>query len=62
MEIKQPKEYLTVEEVQNILGIGRNQAYNLCKSGKFNVVRSGRRIIVSAKSFYRWFHGGDADD
>ena len=33
------KRIYTVDEIQDILGIGRNSAYNLVKSGVFHSVR-----------------------
>lgn len=44
----------TVEEVADILGIGRSSAYNLVKEGHFKTVRIGTSIRVSKKSFDEW--------
>ena len=44
----------TVDEIQAILGIGRNSAYNLVKSGVFHSVRIGGNIRISKKSFDDW--------
>lgn len=44
----------TVEEVADILGIGRSSAYNLVKEGHFKTVRIGTSIRVSRKSFDEW--------
>lgn len=43
-----------VEEVADILGIGRSSAYNLVKEGHFKTVRIGTSIRVSKKSFDEW--------
>ncbi|MDO8226442.1 MULTISPECIES: helix-turn-helix domain-containing protein [Bacillus] len=51
------KPALDVEDVQNWLGIGRDQAYALCKSGKFHTVKIGRRIKIPTNGFMRWFNG-----
>ena len=36
----------TVEEAGQILGIGRNTAYALAKSGRLPTIRLGRRLLV----------------
>lgn len=43
-----------VEEIADILGIGRTSAYNLVKQGYFKTVRIGTSIRVSKKSFDEW--------
>lgn len=55
---KQPivfeKRTYTVPEIQDILGIGKNSAYSLVKSGAFRTVRIGGSIRISKKSFDMW--------
>lgn len=48
------KRIYTVDEIQDILGIGRNSAYALVKSGVFHSVRIGGNIRISKKSFDEW--------
>ena len=48
------KRTYTVPEIQDILGIGKNSAYSLVKSGAFRTVRIGGSIRVSKKSFEKW--------
>ena len=48
------KRIYTVDEIQDILGIGRNSAYALVKSGAFHSVRIGGNIRISKKSFDEW--------
>lgn len=48
------KRIYTVDEIQDILGIGRNSAYSLVKSGVFHSVRIGGNIRISKKSFDEW--------
>ncbi|WP_346769901.1 helix-turn-helix domain-containing protein [Cytobacillus firmus] len=48
---------LEVKDLQDFLGIGRSQAYKLVKSNSFHTVRVGKRILVSKKSFLKWFEG-----
>lgn len=52
--IQYDKRIYTVDEIQDILGIGRNSAYNLVKSGVFYSVRIGGNIRISKKSFDEW--------
>lgn len=54
-----PKTY-RVEEIAQILGIGRSTAYNLVKTGCFKVVRIGSSIRISRKSFDEWLDKLDA--
>ena len=48
------KRTYSVDEVRSILNIGRRQAYELCNSGSFKIVRVGRVIRVSKLSFDEW--------
>ena len=41
----------TVEEIAQILGIGRTSAYLLVKEGHFKIVRIGNAIRISKRSF-----------
>ena len=51
------KRTYTVEEIQTILDIGRNSAYELVKSKVFHSVRVGGNIRISKKSFDEWLDG-----
>ena len=44
----------TVEEIAQILGIGRTSAYLLVKEGHFKIVRIGNAIRISKRSFDEW--------
>lgn len=48
------KRTYTVDEIQDILGIGRSSAYNLVKKNLFHSVRIGGTIRISKKSFDAW--------
>jgi hypothetical protein len=50
-------EVMEVRHIQQFLGIGQVQAYELANSGQFHVVRIGRRIKIPKKSFLKWFEG-----
>ena len=43
-----------VEDIAEILGIGRSSAYELVKQGHFKIVRIGTAIRISKKSFDEW--------
>ncbi|MBP3655486.1 MAG: helix-turn-helix domain-containing protein [Clostridia bacterium] len=45
---------LTVEEVRQALGVGRNVAYELVNRADFPKIRVGRKIIIPKEAFYRW--------
>jgi predicted DNA-binding transcriptional regulator AlpA len=51
------KSILEVEDIQSILGISRNKAYQLVNLDEFHVVRIGRLIKVSRKVFEDWLNG-----
>lgn len=48
------KRTYTVDEIQDILSIGRTSAYKLVKTGAFRSVRVGGSIRISKKSFDEW--------
>ena len=48
------KRTYTVEEIAEILGIGRTSAYKLIRSGQFQTVRIGSAIRISKASFDDW--------
>lgn len=45
---------LRVEDVQEILGIGRNSAYALVKSGRLRSIRVGRSIRITRGELARF--------
>lgn len=47
---------LTVSEVSEAMGIGKNQAYELVKSEGFPCVYVGRRIVVPYEAFLNWLN------
>ena len=46
---------LTVEEMAEILRIGRSSAYELCRQNEFPVIRIGRSIRIPKKHFWTGF-------
>ena len=51
------KRTYTVAEIQDILGIGRNAAYDIVRKGYFSSVRIGGIIRISKRSFDAWLDG-----
>ena len=44
------RQTLTVEEAAEILGIGRNSAYEAIRRGEIPALRLGRRLVVPASA------------
>ncbi|MEH6947573.1 helix-turn-helix domain-containing protein [Bacillus sp. JJ634] len=55
--LKNYPEILDVKQIQEILNIGRTQAYQLIASNEFHTVRIGKRIKISKAVFIRWLDG-----
>lgn len=51
--MNQPTSY-RVEDVQRLLGIGRNSAYSLIKQQGFPAIRVGNRIVIPSDLFHTW--------
>ena len=49
----------TVDEIKEMLGIGKNQAYQLSKSGQFHGCYVGEKIVVLKEVFRNWLNGND---
>ncbi len=54
---EQEKIVYTVAEIQKLLGIGKNQAYELVNSGAFPVKTVGKKLIISKVGFQNWLNG-----
>jgi len=50
----QEKRCYSVEEIMDILAIGRRGVYDLIKENKFRAVLVSRRYRISKKSFDHW--------
>lgn len=46
--------FYTVEDIQRLLGIGRNSAYKLVAENDFPAIYVGNRIIIPADLFQAW--------
>jgi excisionase family DNA binding protein len=51
--VQQPATY-RVEDIQRLLGIGRNSAYGLIKQDGFPCIRVGSRVIIPSDLFHAW--------
>jgi excisionase family DNA binding protein len=45
---------LTVSDVSTVLGIGKQNAYDLCHSEGFPSVTIGKRIVIPKLAFIKW--------
>lgn len=51
----------SVQEMQKVLGVGRNVAYGLVKRADFPTARVGKRIVIPVEALNDWLrHGGTA--
>jgi hypothetical protein len=50
-------EVLMAKDVQSILGIGINKAYDLVVSGDFHYLKVGRKIFIPKQGFIEWLEG-----
>jgi excisionase family DNA binding protein len=51
------KVMLDVKDVMTIIGVGRNNAYELMKSGEFPVKRIGNKYLVHKEILENWLKG-----
>ena len=56
------KRVYTVEEIMDMLGIGKNAAYELVKSGKFHCVKVGIHYRIPKNAFDKWLNGNGGAD
>ena len=45
---------LTIKDIQNNLGIGKNNAYRLIKSPGFTTIKIGRKYLIPDDEFETW--------
>jgi len=50
---------LKVEEIAEILNIGRTNAYELVNSNEFRVVKVGKQLRIPTKTFLEWLYGSE---
>lgn len=46
----------TIEEIREILNIGKNASYDLLEKNHFKMIRLGKAIRISKKSFDEWLN------
>ena len=49
-------EWLSLKDVQQLLGIGRTKAYELVGTGELPTVRIGRCIRINRRELDEWLH------
>jgi excisionase family DNA binding protein len=54
MRPKNEQKFISLNELQEILGIGRTKAYDLVASGELPAVRIGRSIRVDRRDLTDW--------
>lgn len=53
LEVQESKVY-TIKDIQNYLGIGKNNAYKLLKLQGFPVIKIGKKYIIPKDLFEEW--------
>ena len=48
------QEFISLNQLQELFGIGRTKAYDLVASGELPAIRVGRAIRVRLADFNRW--------
>ncbi len=56
------KEMLTVRELQELLSLSKQAAYNLAKSPGFPVCRAGKKILIPADKLQLWIDKGGSQN
>lgn len=51
----------TVQDLQDILGVGRKSVYSLLKRKEFRWIRVGAVYMIPKKSFDEWLESGNSD-
>ncbi len=55
------RETFTIEEAAEVLGVGRNTAYEAARRGEIPSIRLGRRILVPKAALERMLESGNGD-
>ena len=51
---------LTVAEAAEMIGISKPKMYELVRTGKFRIVKIGKKILISRQSLMDWLKKGDS--
>jgi predicted DNA-binding transcriptional regulator AlpA len=57
MENKKKKIMLSTRDVQQLIGCGRDHAYQLMNSNQFPTIKVGRMRFVNEEIFLQWTQG-----
>ena len=55
------RQTLSVEEVAEVLGIGRNSAYEAIRRGEIPALRLGRRLVVPRQALERLLRNSNSE-
>lgn len=55
LEVQENKVY-TIKDIQDYLGIGKNNAYKLIKLPNFPVIKIGKKYIIPKDAFEEWIN------
>lgn len=61
MSCTKEKLVYNVEDIQELLGIGRSKAYKLVASGVFPIRRVDNRILIPKQPFLEWLNNPFSD-
>lgn len=53
---KLERETLSVPDIAEILGIGKESAYQLAKENHFPVLHIGKKIVIPKEPFHEWLN------
>ena len=56
-ETKLSRATYTIDEVAELFGVGRNQAYDSARRGEFPTIRLGKRILAPRAAIDRMLNG-----
>lgn len=57
MSEKHERVMIGVNEIMQMMGIGRNRAYEIIKQKEFPSIKVGRRYLVHKEVFEKWLKG-----
>lgn len=52
------RQYISIRELQEVLGVSRSTAYALAKRADFPAARIGKKLVVSEEALREWLARG----
>jgi excisionase family DNA binding protein len=59
---QQENDLLTIDEMMNFLGVGKNKAYEICRSKEFPTIKIGKSIRINKRSLIDWLENKSKED